>query len=258
MTEYLKQNFGLCGKCALVTGASRGIGRAVALALAQRGAAVAVHYHRSKKKAEEVVKEIINMGGQSWSVSADLSDSNGSKELIDHVKGKWEHLDILVNNAGDMVNRSSLLQASNNWIETVLRVNLHSTLYVTRDALPLLLKGRLPAVINTASISAHNGGAGGVSVYAAAKGAILSLTRSMARELAPTVRVNAIAPGVILTDLHNRLSTQAGLESLAQQTPLKRNGQPEECASAVIFLSSDASSFITGQVIEINGGLWMG
>jgi len=258
MTEYLKQKFGLCGKSALVTGASRGIGKAVALALAQSGASVAVHYQRSKEKAEEVVKEIIKMGGQSWSVPADLSDANGSKELIDRVKEQWEHLDILVNNAGDMVNRRPLLQASNNWIETVLRVNLHSTLYVTRDALPLLLKGRLPAVINTSSISAHNGGVGGVSVYAAAKGAILSLTRSMARELAPTVRVNAIAPGVILTDLHNRLSTQAGLESLAQQTPLKRNGQPEECASAVVFLSSDASSFITGQVIEINGGLWMG
>ena len=258
MTEYLKQKFGLCGKSALVTGASRGIGKAVALALAQSGASVAVHYQRSKEKAEEVVKEIIKMGGQSWSVPADLSDANGSKELIDRVKEQWEHLDILVNNGGDMVNRRPLLQASNNWIETVLRVNLHSTLYVTRDALPLLLKGRLPAVINTSSISAHNGGVGCVSVYAAAKGAILSLTRSMARELAPTVRVNAIAPGVILTDLHNRLSTQAGLESLAQQTPLKRNGQPEECASAVVFLSSDASSFITGQGIEINGGLWMG
>ena len=243
------------GKKALVTASTAGIGFAIASGLAESGAEVVIN-GRSDESVEKAIARIKQQLPEAKLIpaAADLSTAAGCQQLVNVVP----EVDILVNNAGDMVNRSSLLQASNNWIETVLRVNLHSTLYVTRDALPLLLKGRLPAVINTASISAHNGGAGGVSVYAAAKGAILSLTRSMARELAPTVRVNAIAPGVILTDLHNRLSTQAGLESLAQQTPLKRNGQPEECASAVIFLSSDASSFITGQVIEINGGLWMG
>ncbi len=219
---------------------------------------MAVHYQRSVRNAEGAVDRIRRAGGQGWSVRADLESAAGARRLMEQVARRWNGLDVLVNNVGDMVSRSRLEKAGDDWIETVLRVNLHSTLYVTRQAIPLLEKSSHPAIVNTSSISAHSGGAGGVSVYAAAKGAVLSLTRSLAKELAPRVRVNAVSPGVILTDLHDRLSTPQGLEALARQTPLGRNGQPEECAGAVVFLAGPASSFITGQVIEINGGLWMG
>ena len=242
----------------LVTGAGRGIGQAVALALAGSGARVAVHYRRSEREAEDTVDRIRRAGGEGWTVQADLESSAGARQLLEQVSRRWEGLDVLVNNAGDMVGRSRLQKAGDDWIETVLRVNLHSTLYVTREAIPLLERGSDPSIVNTSSIAAHTGGAGRVSIYAAAKGAILSLTRSLAKELAPRVRVNTVSPGVILTELHDRLSRPETLEALARQTPLGRNGRPEECAAAVVFLAGTASSFITGQVIEINGGLWMG
>jgi len=258
MPDYLSRQFGLEGKRALVTGAGRGIGQAVALALAGSGAQVAVHYRRSKQEAEDTVDRIRRAGGKGWTVQADLEGSAGARHLLEQVSRRWDGLDVLVNNAGDMVSRSLLQQAEDDWIETVLRVNLHSTLYVTRESIPLLQRGSGPSIINTSSISAHTGGAGRVSIYAAAKGAILSLTRSLAKELAPRVRVNTVSPGVILTDIHDRLNTPEALEALARQTPLGRNGHPDECAGAVLFLAGAASSFITGQVIEINGGLWMG
>lgn len=258
MTDYLSRQFGLEGKRALVTGASRGIGRAAALALAGSGARVAVHYRRSGPEAEDTVDRIRRAGGEGWTVQADLERSAGARHLLEQVSRRWDGLEVLVNNAGDMVGRSLMQKAGDDWIETVLRVNLHSTLYVTREAIPLLERGSDPSIVNTSSISAHTGGAGRVSIYAAAKGAILSLTRGLAKELAPRVRVNAVSPGVILTDLHDRLSRPELLEALARQTPLGRNGRPEECAAAVVFLAGTASSFITGQVIEINGGLWMG
>lgn len=258
MTDYLSRQFGLEGKRALVTGAGRGIGRAVALALAESGAEVAVHYRQSGQEAEGAVDRIRRAGGRGWTVQADLASSEGGRRLVEQVSRRWDGLDVLVNNAGDMVGRSLLQKAGDDWIETVLRVNLHSTLYVTREAIPLLERGSHPSIVNTSSIAAHTGGAGRVSIYAAAKGAIVSLTRGLAKELAPRVRVNAVSPGIILTDLHDRLSRPELLEALARQTPLGRNGLPEECAGAVVFLAGAASSFITGQVIEINGGLWMG
>ncbi len=258
MPDYLSRQFGLQGKRALVTGAGRGIGQAVALALAGSGARVAVHYRRSKREAEDTVDRIRQAGGDGWTVRADLANAAGARHLLEQVSRRWDGLEVLVNNAGDMVSRSLLQQAGDDWIETVLRVNLHSTLYVTREAIPLLERGSDPSIVNTSSISAHTGGAGRVSIYAAAKGAILSLTRSLAKELAPRVRVNTVSPGVILTDIHDRLNTPEALEALARQTPLGRNGRPEECAATVVFLAGTASSFITGQVIEINGGLWMG
>ncbi len=258
MTGYLTSQFGLEGKRALVTGAGRGIGRAAALALAGSGAQVAVHFRRSGRAAEDTVDRIRQSGGKGWTVQADLESAAAARHLVEQVGRRWKGLDILVNNAGDMVGRSLLQKAGDDWIESVLRVNLHSTLYVTREAIPLLERGSHPSIVNTSSISAHTGGMGGVSIYAAAKGAILSLTRGLAKELAPRVRVNSVSPGVILTDLHDRLSSPEALEALARQTPLGRNGRPEECAAAVVFLAGAASSFITGQVIEINGGLWMG
>ncbi len=255
--NYLVEQFGLKDRHAVVTGAGRGIGRACALALAAAGAEVLVHYRKSKKEAEEVVAQINADGGRAWAAGADLTRSDEVKNLFSEVEKKWGSLDLLVNNAGDLGGRSELAAMSDDQINHVLQANLHSMLFSTRSAVPLLHRGRDPAIVNLTSIGAHNGGVGGVTIYVATKGAILSATRSLARELAPRIRVNAIAPGFILTDLHRIHSTEEKLKQLAENTPLKRNGTAEECASVVVFLCGKGASFLTGEIIEINGGLWM-
>ncbi len=255
--NYLHASFGLDGKRALVTGASRGIGRAVAGALASAGAEVLVHYHRNEAAARDVVAQITRNGGSAWCAGADLSHSAPVGHLFAEIEQHWGTLDILVNNAGDAVQRAPLVNTDDELMGRILAVNLESCLRVTRAAIPLLRRGKQPAIVNMTSMAAHQGGLGGVSVYAATKGAILSLTRSLARELAPQIRVNAISPGVILTDMHRRLSDDQQLSHIAKNTPLERLGEPEDCVGAVVFLCSTAAAFITGEVIEVNGGLWM-
>src|SRR5439155_5596730 len=137
------------------------------------------------------------------------------------------------------------------------KLNFHSTVYVCRAAIPLLKRGKDPSIINLSSVAAHNGGANGATIYAATKGAIHTYTRGLARELAPEIRVNGIAPGVALTDFHRIHSTPEGLATIAGNTPLKRLGTPEDHGAAAVFLSGRGASFITGEIIEINGGLWL-
>jgi len=257
MNDYLNKNFGLRARRALVTGASRGIGRSIAEALASAGAEVCVHYNKSRAAAEEVVYPIRERGGSAWSARADLTRSKAVAELFKKINRRWSALDILVNNAGDMMARRVLAETDDRLLDRLLRVNLHSTLIATRAAIPLLQRGNSPVIINSSSISAHSGGGGGVTVYSATKGAIHTFTRGLAKELAPRIRVNAIAPGVIMTDLHRKLSSKQKLRNFAKATPLQRNGQPEDCAGAVVFLAGAGASFITGEVIEINGGLWV-
>jgi len=257
VSEFLIQNFGLRGKRALVTGASRGIGRAIAEGLAAAGAEVCVHYNKSRGAATEVVRAIQHDGGKAWLAQADLTNSSAVRALFAKVEKRWHALDLLVNNAGDMLARADIAETDDRLLDRLLRTNLYSTLFATRAAVPLLRRGKQPVIINSSSISAHNGGGGGCTVYAAAKGAIHTFTRGLAKELGPRIRVNAIAPGVIMTDIHRRLSNKTKLDRWAKSTPLKRNGIPEDCAAAVVFLCGAGASFITGEVIEINGGLWM-
>jgi 3-oxoacyl-[acyl-carrier protein] reductase len=256
-SNYLQSTFGLTGKRAVVTGAGKGIGRAIAEALAGAGAEVLVHYHSSRAGAEELVKKIEASGGTACSFGADLTDSKDAQNLFKHVEDRWGALNILVNNAGDLVQRVRLEQIDDALIDKVLRVNIHSTVYSIRAAAPLLHKGKDACVINLSSVAAHHGGGNGAVLYAAAKGAILTLTRGLAKEFAPDIRVNGIAPGVIMTDFHRTHSTQQMLDTMAQNTPLKRIGTAEECAAAVVFLAGSGASFITGETIEINGGLWL-
>lgn len=256
-SNYFNNTFGLAGKCALVTGAGRGIGAAIAEAFAAVGADVLIHYHSSKSAAEELVKKIVANGGKAWSLGADLSDSKSAAEFFKRVEASWPSFDILVNNAGDLVQRSKLAELSDETIEKTLRVNIHTAMYSIRGATPLLRKGKEPCILNLTSVAAHHGGGNGAVFYAATKGAILTLTRGMAKEYAPDIRVNALAPGVILTDFHRKHSTQQMLDSMAASTPLKRIGTAEECAAAAVFLCSKGAAFITGETIEINGGLWL-
>jgi 3-oxoacyl-[acyl-carrier protein] reductase len=254
---YVESQFSLAGKRALVTGASRGIGRATAEALAAAGADVVVHYNRSSDAAENVVQLIRKSGGRAEIVQADLGSAADINRMFETIRGRWNALDILVNNAGDMWGRSPLADMDDAAIDHVLRVNLTGTMLVTRAAIPLLKSGNQPAIVNLSSVAAHNGGAGGVTVYAAAKGGIHTLTRGLAKELGPTIRVNAIAPGFIMTDIHQRFSTPERLDAATKATPLARVGSAEECASVIVFLCAPASAFITGEVIEVNGGLWL-
>lgn len=250
--------FDFAGQRVVVTGASRGIGRSIAEAFGERGADVAVHYCSSADAAAEVVDCITASGGKAFAVQADLTAADGAAKIADAVKNRWDSLDILVNNAGDVVGRSTLAEADDTHIEQTLDLNLNSVIDLTRRLIPLLEKGQAPAIVNITSITAFNGGQGGVSVYGAAKGGILGLTRSLSVELAPTIRVNAVSPGVIVTDIHRRITTPERLAIVAEKTPLGRNGDPGECAGAVLLLSGAGGSFITGDVIHVNGGLWIG
>ena len=255
--SYLTDTFSLEGRRALVTGAGRGIGRAVAEALAGAGAEVLVHYHSSKDGALETVGAIERAGGKAWAEQADLTKSENVRDFFGAVRKRWNSLDILVNNTGDLVKRSKLADFTDELLEQVLRVNIHSAVYTTREALPLLRAGKSPSIVNLSSVAAHNGGNNGASVYGGAKAMIHTMTRGLAKELAPEIRVNAISPGVALTDFHKRFSTPEGLAQIAQTTPLKRLGQADDHGAAVVFLCSKGASFITGEVIEINGGLWL-
>ncbi len=257
MNNFCEKSFGLKDRRAVVTGAGRGIGRAIAVALAAVGAEVLVHYHTSKEKAEQVVETIHANGGKAWSAGADLTDSAAVKSLFANVEERWGTLDILVNNAGDLVQRCKPENLSDELIEAVLKVNIHTALYSSREAIPLLKKGTKPSIINLSSVAAHMGGLNGAALYAATKGAIHTYTRGLAKELAPEIRVNAIAPGLTMTDFQRRHSSEELLNQVAQKTPLKRIGNAEEMAAAAVFLCGDGASFVTGEVIEINGGLWV-
>ncbi len=257
MNNYLEQSFGLKGRRAVVTGAGRGIGRAIAEALAAVGAEVLVHYHSSREAAEALVQDITQQGGRAFAAGADLTDSNQVNKLFDLVADRWGALDILVNNAGDLVQRCAIADFSDELIETVLRVNIHTAVYCSRAAIPLLRKAEQAVIVNLSSVAAHNGGANNATLYATAKGAIHTFTRGLAKELAPDIRVNAIAPGLIMTDFHRRFTTNEALETGALNTPLQRLGTAEDMSAAVVFLCGNGASFVTGEVIELNGGIWI-
>jgi 3-oxoacyl-[acyl-carrier protein] reductase len=257
VSDYLKKTFSLEGKRALVTGAGRGIGRAIAEALAGSGAEVIVHYHSSRAGAEETVKAIQIAGGKASIEQADLTKSDEAKKLLERVGKRWNALDILVNNTGDLVKRSKVAEFTDELLEQVLHVNFHSAVFTTRSAIPLLRNGKEPCIVNLSSVATHNGGNNGATIYASTKAAIHTMTRGLSKELAPEIRVNAISPGVAYTDFHKTYSTPETLAAVAQNTPLKRLGTAEDQAAAVVFLCSKGAAFITGEIIEINGGLWL-
>ena len=257
MSNYLSDLFGLSGRKALVTGAGRGIGRAISEALAGAGAEVCIHFHTSRETAESTVSEILHRRGKAFSFQADLTSPQQVQKMTNQIQERWGALDILVNNSGDLVQRCPVADLSDELIDRVLKVNLSSMVYCIRACIPLLRRGVHPCIVNVGSVAAHHGGGNGATLYAATKGAIHTLTRGLAKETAPGIRVNGIAPGVIMTDFHRRHSSDELLQNFAAGTPMKRLGSPEEVAGAAVFLCAPAASFITGEVIEINGGLWM-
>jgi 3-oxoacyl-[acyl-carrier protein] reductase len=241
------------GKSALVTGASRGIGAAIASELAHRGAAVAVNYAGSADAAAGVVASIEAAGGRARAFQADVCDAEACAALVQNTAAEFGSLDILVNNAG--ITRDGLLvrMSDEDW-EAVIRTNLTGAFTMTRAAAKLMMKARSGAIVNVSSVVGLVGNAGQAN-YAAAKAGMIGLTKSVARELAPrSVRVNAVAPGFIETDMTAGLADSVREVALGQ-IALRTFGTPSDVAAAVAFLVSDDAKYITGQVLAVDGGM---
>ncbi len=240
-------------KNALVTGGSRGIGRAICLELAKRGCNVAVNCTKGVDAAQQVANECEALGVKALVVAADVSDHDATKEMVSTVQRELGSLDILINNAG--ITRDNLMmRTSPDDFETVLKVNLEGTFNCIKHASRIMLKQRSGAIVNMSSVVGIMGNAGQAN-YAASKAGVIGLTKSAARELASRgVRVNAVAPGYIDTDM-TRDVAQAAKDAFEQQILFGRVGQPEDVARAVAFLALDDSSYITGQVLCVDGGM---
>lgn len=242
-------------KSVLVTGASRGIGRAIALYFARNGAKVAVNYSGSEAKANEVVEEIKANGGTAFAIKADISSSDDVTNMVKTVVNEFGSLDVLVNNAG--ITRDNLLMRmkEEDW-DAVINTNLKGVFLTTKAVTRQMMKQRQGRIINIASIVGVSGNAGQAN-YVAAKAGVIGLTKTAAKELSSRgITVNAIAPGFIETDMTGKL--EEGIkEDMLRNIPLARFGQPDDIAAAAAFLASDASSYITGQTLHVDGGMVM-
>jgi 3-oxoacyl-[acyl-carrier protein] reductase len=242
---------------ALVTGAGAGLGKACALTLGKRGARVAVHYMKSRDGAEAVVADLKAAGTDAHAFQGDLTGTAGVQSLVKDVTARFGAIDILVNNTGDLIERKPILEMSLELFQAVMDVNLTSTFLMCREVGPGMVARKRGVIVNMSSLAAWNGGGPGAGAYSASKGAIVSLSKALARELAPHgIRVNCVAPGLIGdTAFHNRYTPQAAFESATKNVLLGRAGTPDEVATVVAFLASSDSSFLTGETIEINGGM---
>lgn len=237
----------------LVTGAGTGIGAATARELGAQNT-VFVHYNASKEPAESVAAGIEKDGGKAHVLQADLTTEEGCRSLVAQVEKLTDHLDVLVNNSGGLVERRPIAEIDWEVMDRVFRLNTFSLIQMTGLCVPLLEKAAAPVIINLSSIVVRHGAAG-ATLYGASKGAVDVFTRGSAKELAPKIRVNAVAPGVIETPFHDKVSTQEQLENWRNTAPLKRNGTAAHIAHAVRFLIEN--EFTTGETVDVNGGMFM-
>ncbi|QJD83865.1 SDR family NAD(P)-dependent oxidoreductase [Cohnella herbarum] len=250
----------LTGRSAIVTGASGGIGKAIATALAAAGAKVAVNYLSSGDAAEEAVASIRSLGGQAVAIQADVSLAEGAEKLAREAKEAFgEPIEILVNNAGHLVQRLSNEEMTEDLYERIMDVNLKSAVFVAKAIIPGMKASGNGRIVNLTSVAAHNGGGPGASIYAASKAAVIAYTKGLAKELAGSgINANAISPGFIGgTAFHSTFTSAGAREATIQGIPLRREGTPEDVAGVALFLVSELSAYITGETIEVNGGMYM-
>ena len=252
----------LSGKAVLITGASTGIGAALARAFAAQGARVGLHYNASQTEAETLAAEITANGGQVALIRADMSNGDGARAAVAQAVTAFGRLDGLINNAGGMVRRVSYELASEADYDEIMDLNARSVVVASAAAIPHLRAAASHDsgfIINTTSIAARNGASGGAGLYGSAKSFVSNLTRGMAKELIPHgIRVNAVSPGVITTPFHERYSTPEQLNAMQATIPMNRLGTADECAGTLVYLASDEmSGYVTGQIIEVNGGQYM-
>ncbi len=252
--------FDLSGKTAFVTGASTGIGAAVARAFGAQGMNVAVHFNSSEGPAREVAAAVEAAGGKGLLVKADVRDSAAIRRATQEVEQAFGGIDVLVNNAGSMVRRAPIAEFTDELFDEVLHVNALSTLAFCREAVPGMRKrGRGGSIINVTSVAARHGGSPGAFLYAGAKAFVSTATRGLAKELvSDRIRVNAVAPGVIQTPFHDRFSSPQMMEAFKGMIPMGRVGTPDECVGAFLYFASEAlSGYVTGQILDVNGGQYM-
>jgi 3-oxoacyl-[acyl-carrier protein] reductase len=251
--------FNLNGKTALVTGASGGIGQSIAIDLAANGAKVAVNYLSNQEGAEETVRMIKDQGGEAIMVQADVTDLDQIEVLAAEVQDKLGTVDILVNNAGHLVERRKIEDMTIDLWRKIIDVNVTSAAFMSKAVIPGMKEKGSGIIINLSSVAAHDGGGPGAVPYATTKGAIITFTKGLAKELAPFgIRVNALSPGFIdQTKFHATFNTEEGRKATVAKIPLGRGGVPQDISGAVLFLTSPYASYITGETIEINGGMFM-
>ncbi|GIJ00587.1 3-oxoacyl-[acyl-carrier protein] reductase [Sediminihabitans luteus] len=247
----------LNGRRALVTGGGHGIGAGIAIALAEAGADVAVHYAHSVDAAESVVDKIRGLGRRAVAVQGDLTEASAATRVVDLAVAELGGLDVVVNNAGHLVGRATIAEMSDEHWAKVWGVNVSSAFYVTRAAIPHLVASPAGRVVTMASLAAENGGGAGSVAYAAAKAGVVGFTRGLAKELAGDgVTVNALAPGFIGdTPFHDTFTPREAQAGIVAGIPLGRAGTVDDVAAVTTFLASDAAGYLTGQVMDVNGGL---
>ena len=245
----------LKNKVAIVTGGSRDIGRAVSRQLAAEGAKVVINYHSNLQNAEETLNLIKEAGGEAIIVKGDVTKSVEVTSLVDQAREAFgEEIHILVNVAGGMIARKPTLELDEDFWDQVMNLNLKSVYLASKAVIPYMTSGS--SIINLSSLAGRDGGGPGASAYAASKGAVMTYTRSLAKELGPKgIRVNAVLPGMIATTFHDTFSKPEVRVNVANATLLKREGQAKEVADLIVYLASDESSYLTGNNIDINGGL---
>ena len=248
----------LTGKVAIVTGASSGIGHATAIALSECGAAVTINYHRNEVGAELLRKQIIARGGRAITVQADVTIAAEVEALIRKTSEELWPVDILINNAGSLIERLRILDLTEERWDEVIDLNLKSAFLCSKAVAASMMERKTGTIVNLSSIAGRNGGALGSLHYSAAKGGLITFTKGLAKELAPYgVRVNAVSPGVIDTPYHEQFSSPEMIKGYVNAIPLGRIGKAEEVAKVIAFLASDAASYLVGETIEINGGMYM-
>jgi 3-oxoacyl-[acyl-carrier protein] reductase len=246
----------LQGKVAVITGGARDLGRAISVKLAQEGASVIINYFDNPDDAVETLKMVEEAGSKGIIVQGDMTVEADVKRLFSEgLKAFGEEIHVLVNVVGGLFGRKPITEQDENWYYLLMDVNVKSCWLCTREVVPSMINGG--SIINFSSLAARDGGGPGASLYATAKGAVMTFTRSMAKELGPKgIRVNALAPGTIATSFHDRFNTPENRERMKSVYPLRREGDAGDIADLVLFLASDGSDYLTGTNIDINGGMF--